>query len=116
MLMRVVTDFNVFDIGILEIFVFYSLPSCESSLSVDLFNFAIAKITGTTSISDYQRMISACRLHWCLVLQIANNWPLYSTNSATFKVHMLLSVTITALYMAMLEATDTQLNLLSSYF
>ena len=26
MLMRVVTDFNVFDIGILEIFVFYSLP------------------------------------------------------------------------------------------
>lgn len=43
MLMRVVTDFNIFDIGILQIFVFvFFLYSCLSEshhFSLDLFNY-----------------------------------------------------------------------------
>lgn len=67
MLMRVVTDINVFDIGILEVFFFFFFILClpDSSQSVDLFD-CHSPISQTQL--QYQHMISACRLHKCLIL------------------------------------------------
>lgn len=97
MLMRVVTDFNVFDVGILDLFVnSYSLPSWEWSQRVDLID-----ITGTTSISNYGRMISACWLHWCLILHMTTGYCTAQGHNKALKgphAPLLLSVMITALY------------------
>lgn len=84
--MRVVTDFNVFDIGLFVLF-FYYLPFYECWSAQLLF----INITGTTSVWDYQCMSSACRLYWCLILQMAASAPLYSTSSPQeVNIHMLL--------------------------
>lgn len=72
--MRVVTDFNVFWYWTIRIclFVFLTLPfwvitKCSSVL------LPFNNLTGTTLISDYLRIISACRLHCCSILQTTNN-------------------------------------------
>lgn len=66
---------------------FYYLPFYECWSAQLLF----INITGTTSVWDYQCMSSACRLYWCLILQMAASAPLYSTSSPQeVNIHMLL--------------------------
>lgn len=97
MLMRVVTD-NVFDIrSFFFFFAFLSMiTKCWS------FWLPFTNITGITSISDYQHMVSACRFQWCLILQMTTNPQLaivqHKLTAKLLKVHMLLLVIITDLY------------------
>lgn len=63
---------NIRDLG----FLFFAIQIVTCCVQSPFIN-----ITDTTSISDYLHTIYACWLHWCLIIQMTTNWPLYSTSS-----------------------------------